>query len=95
MRVVWTESAISDLISIRDYIERDNPEAAERVALSILNSVEMLEANPKVGRLGRVTGTRELVIAKYPYIIPYRIRDQQAELLRVIHTRREWPDESS
>jgi len=95
MRVVWTESAISDLISIREYIERDNPEAAERVALSILNSVEMLEANPKVGRLGRVTGTRELVIAKYPYIIPYRIRDQQAELLRVIHTRREWPDESS
>jgi len=94
MRVVWTESAISDLISIREYIERDNPEAAERVALSILNSVEMLESNPKIGRLGRVTGTRELVIAKYPYIIPYRIRGQQVELLRVIHARREWPDES-
>jgi len=93
MQLVWTESAISDLISIREYIERDNPEAAEIVADSILRSVEMLESNPMAGRVGRVTGTRELVIAKYPYIIPYRIRGQQVELLRVIHSRREWPDE--
>jgi len=93
MQLIWTESAILDLISIREYIEHDNPEAAERVADSILKSVEMLESNPMVGRVGRVTGTRELVIAKYPYIIPYRIRGQQLELLRVIHSRREWPNE--
>ena len=93
MRLVWTESAIIDLITIRDYLERDNPEAAEKVAGSILNSIEMLESNPKVGRIGRVTGTRELVIARYPYIIPYRIRGQQVEILRVMHSRRGWPDE--
>ena len=93
MQLVWTEAAISDLISIRDYIEHDDLEAAERVAASILNSVEKLETNPLVGRLGRVTGTRELVVAKYPYVIPYRIRGEQVELLRVIHSRREWPDD--
>jgi len=68
MQLVWTESAIADLISIREYIERDNPEAAERVAESILKSVRRLESNPMVGRIGRVSGTRELVIAKIPYI---------------------------
>ena len=93
MQLVWTESAISDLISIRDYIERDNPEAAERVAISIINSVEKLETNPLIGRLGRVPGTRELVVTRFPYIIPYRVRGERVELLRVFHSRQEWPDD--
>ena len=93
MQLVWTEAAISDLISIRDYIERDNPEAAERVAISIINSVEKLETNPLIGRLGRVPGTRELVVTRFPYIIPYRVRGERVELLRVFHSRQEWPDD--
>lgn len=92
MQIVWTESSISDLISILDFINRDNPGAAERVASVILSALEKLETNPFAGRPGRATGTRELVIAKFPYVIPYRIRDKRVELLRVFHSRREWPD---
>ncbi len=93
MQLVWTETAISDLISIRDYIERDNTQAAERVATSMLNAVKKLESNPQIGRQGRVVGTREIVIAKFPYIIPYRVRGQKVELLRVFHCRQEWPND--
>jgi plasmid stabilization system protein ParE len=38
-----------------------------------------------------VVGTRELVIGGLPYIIPYRIRENDIEILRVLHTARRWP----
>jgi hypothetical protein len=46
---------------------------ARRIALHIIQSVErLLPDDPQIGRAGRVPGTRELVIARTPYIIPYR-----------------------
>ena len=36
-------------------------------------------------------GTRELVIRNLPYIIPYRVRENFIEILRVLHTSRRWP----
>jgi len=44
-----------------------------------------------MGRPGRVPGTRELVLPNFPYIIPYRVREQRVEILRVFHTARKWP----
>jgi len=32
-----------------------------------------LAKNPNVGRLGRVSGTRELVVSRTPYIVVYRV----------------------
>jgi toxin ParE1/3/4 len=45
-----------------------------------------------VGRPGRVPGTRELVIAHMPYIVPYRVRGEAIQILRVYHSARRWPD---
>ncbi len=41
----------------------------------------------------RVIGTRELVVGNLPYIIAYRVRDKDMEILRVLHTSRAWPEE--
>jgi toxin ParE1/3/4 len=38
-----------------------------------------------------VPGTRELVVTRFPYILPYRVREQAVEILRVFHTSRKWP----
>ena len=45
-----------------------------------------------MGRPGRVLGTRELVIGGLPYIIPYRVRDNYVDILRVLHTSRRWAE---
>jgi toxin ParE1/3/4 len=42
--------------------------------------------HPRMGRLGRLSGTRELVISKTPYVVPYRVQGETIELLRVIHS---------
>ncbi|MFA9217212.1 MAG: type II toxin-antitoxin system RelE/ParE family toxin [Sphingomonadaceae bacterium] len=45
---------------------------------------------PLMGRLGRVAGARELVIHSH-YIVPYRVREDAVEILRVQHVARRWP----
>jgi toxin ParE1/3/4 len=77
---------------VRSYIAKDNPAAARRIALRIVEAVEQLPDNPHVGRPGRVPGTRELVIVRTPYIVPYRVHRNALEILRVYHGARRWPD---
>jgi len=91
MQLRWTVDVVSDLAAIKDYIEADNPEAARKIASRILAQAESLLLHPAKGRLGRVLNTRESVISDLPYIIIYRVKDDQLEILRVLHTSRKDP----
>jgi addiction module RelE/StbE family toxin len=91
MQLRWTVDAVSDLAAIRDYIEADNPEAARKTAARILAQAETLLLHPAIGRVGRVLNTRESVLSDLPYIIIYRVKDDQLEILRVLHTSRKYP----
>lgn len=93
MNILWSPEAVQDLTALRSHIAEDNPAAAQPVALRIVEAVEQhLPANPHMGRPGRVPGTRELVIPRTPYIVPYRVRRNVLEILRVYHGARRWPD---
>ncbi len=93
MRVRWLPAAIEDLVAIRDYIATDKPASAEEVAHRIRVTVDYLRDHPGIGRPGRIHGTRELVVAGLPYIVPYRVKREVIEILGVFHTSREWPTE--
>ena len=93
MIIVWSPEAIDDLAALRAYIAEENPAAAQRVALRIVRSVEdLLPGQPHIGRPGRVPGTRELVVPKTPYVVPYRVRDNRIQVLRIYHGARKWPE---
>jgi toxin ParE1/3/4 len=93
MNIVWSPEAIQDLISLRAYIAEESPAGARRIVLRILHDVEyLLPDNPHIGRPGRVPGTRELVIPRTPYIVPYRMQGEVIQILRVYHGARRWPD---
>ena len=97
MRLRWTDPAQSDFNEILAYIARDNPAAAERVGRRLLTVVASLAQQPRLGRPGRVAGTRELAIPRLPYVAVYRIIEASpstggtVEVLRVIHGARRWP----
>lgn len=91
MRVNWRTMAINDLQEIRDYIEAENPRAARAVVLRILDVVDGLTNFPGLGRPGRVPNTRELVVDHTPFIVPYRVRSDQIDILRVYHQAHRWP----
>jgi len=91
MEVVWYKRAIEDLKSAKDYITQDNPQAAQEVVQRIKNKISVLREQPAIGRLGRIPNTKELVIDRTPFILPYRVRDNRIEILRVLHSSRRWP----
>ena len=93
MRVEWLRAAIENLNAVAEYISRDNPAAAVRTVAAIVDAVENLKRFPALGRPGRVSGTRELVVPGTPYIVPYRVRGDAVELLRVFHPARKWPSQ--
>ncbi len=92
MRVEWLRTAINNLDALAEYISRDNPAAAERTVVAIRSAVENLEQFPSSGRPGRISGTRELVVSGTPYIVPYRVRGDIVQLIRVFHAARKWPN---
>jgi addiction module RelE/StbE family toxin len=75
-----------------EYIALENPDAAVKMYAYIRERVATLANHPETGRPGRVFGTRELVIGGYPYIIPYRIRGNEVQVLCVFHTSQKPPD---
>jgi toxin ParE1/3/4 len=93
LRLRWTRLAEFDLDEIAEYIGQDSPAAAARIVLELIDQVEaLLPGHPAIGRPGRVLGTRELVVGNLPYIIAYRVRDKDLQILRVLHTSRAWPE---
>ncbi len=91
MRVKWLGAARANLIAVSEYISQDNPDAAARTVAAIVKAVESLEHFPGLGRPGRISGTRELVVSGTPYIVPYRVRGDVVQLIRVFHAARKWP----
>jgi toxin ParE1/3/4 len=93
MNIIWSPEAIEDLNALRAYIAEESPAGARRIVLRILHDIErLLPDNPHIGRPGRVSGTRELVIPQTPYIVPYRVQRGAIQILRVYHSARRWPD---
>jgi toxin ParE1/3/4 len=92
MEIRWSAPAADDLERICRWIDRDNPEAARRVAAIIYNGIGQLEDFPALGRAsGRLAGRRELVFPPLPYIAVYRVKQDHIEISRIFHGAQDWP----
>lgn len=92
MKIKWLDLAVDDLAEIAGYISQDNPDAARRIVKRLWTAVKALTDQPEMGRPGRISGTRELVVSNTPFIVPYRVVGSQIEILRVFHGARDWPE---
>ena len=78
---------------MQQYIAGETPDAASRAAERNWQSVQHLAGNPQAGREGHVAGTREWLVSDTPYLVVYRIRNDEVEILRLWHGRKNWRDE--
>ena len=92
-QIRWLTRALRNLEDEAHYLAQDDPQAAARMVKLIERSVANLATHPSLGRSGRVPGTRELVVVGTPYVVPYRVRGQYIDILRVFHGRRRWPSQ--
>jgi toxin ParE1/3/4 len=91
MQVRWLRTALRNLDAEAAFIVEDDPAAARPVVQRVLKAVATLAAQPDIGRPGRVPHTRELAVLNTRYIVPYRVRGDTVEVLRVFHTSRRLP----
>ncbi len=86
----WREAARADLLAIVDYISDDNPDAAQQLIDEIEAKVAKLSRYPKRFRLGRVSGTREMLV-RSNYLVIYTEDARAVTILRVLHAAQQWP----
>lgn len=91
MRLRFSRHARYHLAQIRAYIAAQRPLTSELVRGRILESIRSLQDVPRLGRVGRKQGTRELVVPGLPYIIVYSIaaKEDALVILGIFHAARE------
>ena len=87
----WLPKAQENFEAELQRIAEEDEAVAKRIATVVKSRTETLEQFPESGRPGRVSGTRELVIPEFPYILPYRVRGGVVEILRFFHTSQKPP----
>ena len=86
----WKATAVADLLAIIGYISEDNPDAAQALKDEVETKVSRLPEHPRLYRVGRVDGTREMVVRR-SYIVVYSEDAGDVTVLRVLHAARQWP----
>jgi toxin ParE1/3/4 len=88
--VVWSEGALRDLQDQFEFIAAEDEAAAEAVNGRVVFAAERL-GKANTGRLGRIDGIYEKSVSNTSYVIAYSISGAADNILRVIHTARDWP----
>ena len=94
LAVVWTGPAWQQYRMALDRLAEDQPQSALDQDAAITKAVARLGSYPRLGRPGRRRGTRELVVSGTPFIVVYRIQEQEAnqiQVIRFLHGAQQWP----
>jgi plasmid stabilization system protein ParE len=91
LSVRYSAPALIEIDEIYNYIAKDNPLAAADVLAAIRESVDLLSRYPRKSRRTPRRGMRALPLSQYPYIIFFRLRRGELEVLHVLHGARRHP----
>ena len=86
----WQAEAEADLATILAYITQRNQQAAADLYNKVDQAVLKLPQHPHLYRLGRVAGTREMVVQSN-YVVVYRVGATEIEILSIVHMRQQYP----
>jgi plasmid stabilization system protein ParE len=85
--IVWLDSAVNDVVRLREFIAKENPSAAKKAAVAIKEATQYLIETPSMGKpVTDLPQYRDLLIrfGAGGYVIRYRIH---AEIIYIIHIR--------
>lgn len=91
MNVRWLRTAAANFEREYQWLYEKNPVVAQNFANEVYALTSLLATQPAMGRAGRVMGTRELVLRNFSHLLPYCVKDNEVQILRVFHTYREPP----
>jgi toxin ParE1/3/4 len=88
--VIWSSEARSDLSDIWDYYDKvAGRHTADRIVHSIDQTCSLLESHPFAGRARNEVRPGLRSIAAASHVVFYRVKDDVAEIVRVLDGRRD------
>jgi len=92
MKIQYARLAHDDLLSLLEFIAKEDPIAAQKIAQSLHSSIDRLASFPFYGRIGDVSKTRQFVVSGLPYIVIYQVCDETIRILRIYHSSQNRPE---
>jgi plasmid stabilization system protein ParE len=90
MEIRWTETALSDLNGIYEFISQDSFVYAGRVADNLLKAADRISTFPKIGRrIPEFDDDRVREVLVGPHRIMYSIGDSFVHIVTIIHGSRD------
>ena len=76
MKLIFSKTAVNDLVRLRAFIAQHSPEAAQRIAQRLRGAIERLVDAPQIGRpVDNMPGKiQDLIFGKY--VVRYEAREQ-------------------
>ena len=89
MNIVFAPRALRDLESIGAYLVERSPAGAHQCdSAAIKSTIDALSFFPQIGLLMDNAGHRRVPVMRYPYVILYRIAEDELLILHIRHTSR-------
>lgn len=88
--LVWLESAVNDVVRLREFIAKENPHAAQKAALAIKESAKRLIEAPLIGKPAKDLPKYRDLLTRFGaggYVIRYRVHDEMIYIVHVRHYR--------
>jgi len=86
MKLIWTDTAVKDLVNIKNYIANDSEVYSLNFVQEIFNTIEKLYDFPAIGRKvpeANNDNIRELIYLNYRII--YKKKQNSVIILSIIH----------
>ena len=83
--------AVADIAHEVRYLAKRRPVSVESFRSAVVKSLTLIRDNANVGRYSKTRGVREWSVPDWPYVIPYRVIDDEIQVLHIWHTKRKRP----
>jgi plasmid stabilization system protein ParE len=88
VRVRYTLTAARQIEAALDFLAQTSPRAASGLQERILSVVRLLQVHPQAGRSTSKRGIRRFPLSSFPYLIDYRVAEEEIIIRRFRHTAR-------
>ena len=91
MKIIFTPESISDLKYLREFIAKNSPEAANKIAKTLLTEINKLKIFPNLGievKKAKSNMIRDLILGDY--IVRYLVLKETIHILRIWHHKEDW-----
>ena len=88
--IIWLDSAVNDIVRLREFIAKENPNAAKKAAESIQDAAKRLMKTPSIGKpVNDLPQYRDLLtrFGVGGYVLRYRVHTETVYIVHIRHYR--------